>query len=105
MASKATGKQTATRYKTDWEFDPQTGEALVEYWHGPKAAVISKAAAFKAAGFRVTRTNNGAKYECKVYIAQAAGIATGSGSEVPVDRWRISSEWLQLDLRENPKLI
>src|SRR3954464_4683067 len=106
MASKFTGRAGAIKVEDGDDFDPQSGWQYYEVWRGPKAAIIAKRAPFINNGWKVKRQKwTGPVYQLQATAGWIPGQGNGSGSEVPVDRYRITTELAQLDLRSNPKLI
>lgn len=104
MASKATGDPKAVRFSTEILFDPQSGDQLVETWFGTKGAIYGLLAAFKGAGgVKVALTHDGPKYKL-VATFSALGLRDGS-VEIPVDKWQLQTEWVQVDIRHSPKIL
>lgn len=105
MASKATGSQVITFVEDGYDYGPD-GESYFEVWRGTRAQALAKASALRLAGFRVQRRKwSGPGYQVTGTISLAPVAGGGSGSETPVDRWRITTQLAQLDMRSNPKLL
>lgn len=105
MASKITGYQSVVFVEDGYDFDA-TGSTYFEVWRGSRAGILYKAAELQAAGYRVTRRKfSGPLYQVTGTLSLAPESGGGSGSETPVDRYRITTQLAQLDLRSNPALI
>jgi hypothetical protein len=106
MAARFTGRAGAIKVEDGDDFDPQTGWSYFEIWRGPKPAILAKAADFRASGWKVRRQKwTGAFYQIQATYGSIPGEGGGSESEVPVDRYRIGTEFVQQDLKDNPLLI
>lgn len=98
MASKATGYQLASLVSDEREFDPQLGHLQVQVWEGTKAAILVKEAELEAAQWKLTRRKRNGN--SPVYSIEAS-----KPLDTPTDRWKIVTEMVQLDIRQNPKVI
>lgn len=106
MAATFTGKAGCTMAEDGDDFDPSTGATFYQIWRGPKKSILAKAAQFRAAGWKVSRQKwSGPFYQIRCTLTGNYQNPTNPGLEVPIDRYRITTELAQIDLRANPKLI
>lgn len=106
MASNATGSSVAIRASSEFQFDPQNGNVLVETWEGTKSQILAIVTGFRALGARIKMGNRGALWTLVATWPNEFGSAPGGGAtETPTEKWDIEIEWSQVDIRSSPKFI
>ncbi len=105
MASKVTGYQGAVRAETGEDFDPAVGAVRYEIWRGSKAVIREKMLELKALGWRLSARKYNGGPGMELYAQRGLSSEDDFQAEVPTDRWKITRELVQIDIRGNPKVI
>jgi hypothetical protein len=99
------GNNSARIIGTDTVFDPNLGEQLVEIWEGTEIALATEARTriLPFGGKAKISQVDGPIY--KMTVTWGDPPANAGEPEVPVERWERVTEYVQEDLRNNPRVI
>jgi len=82
-------------------FDPETGHGYMETYSGTRASIEAKLFELASIGMSVRISSQGPLWKIQ---AVASGMPNGQ-DEAPSDKWELDTEYVQEDIRMNPKVL
>jgi hypothetical protein len=80
------------RTRSEITFDPVLGDGVMEWWKGPKQAILGMARYFKEQGYRCTARSAGPLWEFQIFIGKS------DSDEAAQDRWTFDKDFPQISI-------